>query len=354
MHFSSSILTLSIILAPVYAAWRHIDPVKREMVVIPHDDAHVQFIGVEYQLATMNLSSFYNYPHTANRTEWEVMHKSLEKDDTIKEAAKANIFRVPFNFDQLFIEDSDTPVNETELDNLQSVVDKIVEKNTHTHTTEKDPVEVVKEANNKPVSKPGPSPYVVIVPEVVEGKRRLRDADKLYQFWRTIAKRFLDNNHVVFDLGLPATPDKAIAADMAQEAIRAIRRAGARRQYIFLPTDMKTLSDPLRFRIQDPSHRTLYEVDINVKCGNLHTPYRGPHRRVKKKKERAPALIRPLNKWIGKTKFRAIVRRVQTNQDCPLEVDKLFKRMKKRPDFWAGFLWIENSKDKYGTPKAKD
>lgn len=193
-----------------------------------------------------------------------------------------------------------------------------------------------------PFSRAGPSPFVAIVPEVVNGTQRLRDADELYQFWRIIAKKFLHNNHVVFDLGLPATPDRAIAADMSQEAIRAIRRAGARRQYIFVPTDMATLSDPLRFGIQDPSHRTLYEVDINIVCGRPYIPYRGPHRRIKKKKERAPALIRPLNKWMEKTRRRTVVRRVQTDEDCPFEVDKLFKRMAKRPDRWAGFLWKEN------------
>uniref|UniRef100_A0A8H7NEW1 cellulase n=1 Tax=Bionectria ochroleuca TaxID=29856 RepID=A0A8H7NEW1_BIOOC len=322
MHFFFSILTLSTILAPVYA-WRNVAEVNREMVVIPPDDAHIQFVGVEYKTATKKLREFYNYPNTADPTKWEGMHKLLEKNNTVEAGAKTNILRVPFNFNQLFIENSTTPVNETELNNLVSVVEAIVK------------------------SRPGPSPFVAIVPEVVNGTQRLRDADELYQFWRIIAKKFLHNNHVVFDLGLPATPDRAIAADMSQEAIRAIRRAGARKQYIFVPTDMATLSDPLRFGIQDPSHRTLYEVDIDVVCGMPYIPYRGPHRRIKKKKERAPALVRPLNKWMENTKRRTVVRRVQTNEDCPFEVDKLFKRMAKRPDRWAGFLWKENRQHRY-------
>lgn len=77
MHFFFSILTLSTILAPVYA-WRNVAEVNREMVVIPPDDAHIQFVGVEYKTATKKLREFYNYPNTADPTKWEGMHKLLE------------------------------------------------------------------------------------------------------------------------------------------------------------------------------------------------------------------------------------------------------------------------------------
>ncbi|CAH0045277.1 unnamed protein product [Clonostachys solani] len=311
MHLTSSVLALSAILAPIYAG---------KITIIPPDDTNLEFVGVEYKTAAEKLPVLYNYPNTANITNWEEMHRLLD-NHTIQAGARTNIFRVPFNFNQLFIENSSRPVNETELNNLASVVETIVQG-------------------------PGPSPYVAIVPEVVNGTKRLKDPDELYQFWRVIGKKFQHSTHVIFDLGLPATANRALAADLSQEAIRAIRRAGARKQYIFLPTDMATLNDPLRLIIRDPSHRTIFEVDINLVCGATYRRYKGPHRRVKKKKWPHKALLFPLVKWAEKTKQRTVVRRVQTNRSCPDQVDKLLNYMAKRPDRWAGWLWKENKMDR--------
>ncbi|VUC30198.1 unnamed protein product [Clonostachys rosea] len=312
MHFLSSILAFLTILAPGCLC--------KKRIVIPPDDAHIQFVGVEYETAAEKLPVLYNYPNTPNVTNWEEMHRLLD-NHTIQAGSKTNLFRIPFNFNQLFDRNSTNFVNETELNNLASVVEDIVKG-------------------------PGPAPFVAIVSEVVNGTKRLRDPDELYQFWRTIAKKFRTNNHVIFDLGLPATIDRSLAADLNQEAISAIRRAGARKQYIFLPTDMETLSDPLRLIIRDPSHRTLFEVDIDLVCGAKYKPYRGPHRRIKKHRWSHRALLIPLVKWMEKTKKRTIVRRVQTDKSCPDDVDKLFKHMEKRPDVWAGWLWKENKMDR--------
>lgn len=188
--------------------------------------------------------------------------------------------------------------------------------------------------------------YVVVTPDN-EGRyygKIIKDIQGFGAWWKTVAERFVKNDHVIFDTNNEFHHmDNALVRDLNQAAIDAIRAAGAKSQYIFVEGNnwssawswVRSGTGKSLIDLKDPENRIVYEMHQYL---DRHGS--GRHENcvsLTVGKDR----LRNATEWLRENKKQGILGETASGSDevCVEAMTGMLQFMVDNSDVWKGWLW---------------